>query len=1438
VVSNYFFGDNAPTQDNSLANTWTPSDQEPVNNSDGGVIDTIASIGAAPFQVAGGLAQGIANFVVGGAVSAVGAELATGAGVVNPLTTSNIARMGLQAKRFFLPFMFDEEDQQNLNANNEQWNRGADEWVKQYNMFSEGIAEHPLFKSETVDNTLGEGYKGAHNVHALMGAMTTWTADQGKAAGNKVMEWAASNPEKAQELAKQGITPEDYINEATAIETAINSIPLVLPYFGKDAYMAAREKMKSLKKANETGDVPNTMSGKYNRPENPNNGVMRNFPIEPTGKYIKPDLPFEQIKPDSMGLDSSRPGPMPSTDAPTTFLNKSGEVEQILGRNGFIRTFQKTHKGVDAATAEKAWNEYANEVTLQAYPDAYMAFEMKASGFNALKTTRTADGPMVEGVRDANQPNLTGEQIYLNHVFDAKNSSDPYAFKRTLTLEGTEYNLKDYVTYTPSEFFDTINNGVKADVLEQGTVRGPSVPFGSAGPEAPRGSRWRPNVTGPTLREMKLQDIYKAYINEKSREYGLEPIEDFNASVSRAFDIREMEFENLKLAQEQLAWKERYFENELEPLVEKIKTNLERGPNLEGTTPTSPRGYQKSKEGPDYTSEQVDAYFRSNAKQDIVEAHMEDIISKATTPITAKEIPWRGRRSQAGIARPDVFAEGIEKMAEPVVDLVKDAVDVKRSVEALTGAAPTGAVSGKRAKKTRKSKQSSTGMLFPDTERPIFNIKANDKFLGKRGSVLDSTFAEIIGATNAQEWMRKAQDKSPTLRRVLDSFDRPFEGMGRAVVNPYTETYKLRVAAFDQSIKTAFKSLNPSQWGSFGGLSKLQNAELNKVFRGITPLEKASPVIRKAYTDIRKVLDDHYSMMVKAGVPGLSDRIGYINNYLHRAYDMEGKFHLEDSWMKLMDKHKIDKTLGKEIFDNLTTHNRLYRVSPKDIDTFLNDNPLAHRKTAIDYERTLKMIPDRELAPFLNDNVYQTLTKYSEEWSHRLTFAERYGANMEKIRADLGKISEELEAVGEHLPKYAAQKIYGIVQALDNNYKQINSRTGKNIQKGILSAVNLALLPTVTLSSMAELIMPLGMTSAKDFVRSIPDTVSIAARKVARRVVKDVPKSLKEQLFDDTGAAFEGSNHIALSQIGQGLQTKVDHAFFTAVGLRHFTMFSKLSAVNSFISHAETLMKATKSEQTMKDWLKKGGFNAAKAKKLTEFLDYYQLDLGKGKDWFAKGMPKEHEFYAQIVRGALRFADDAVLTPNPATVPLWHSNPHFALVKHLKTFTSLMFTRVMRRAARNFMRNDMHYNLLYGPKALATATGMVATGVLINQIMDQMNYGDKPTPFEKTPGKEILRGFERVGFPGPLSYIYDSIYTSKLGLAGVVPGPAISLAIEGSIDVGKWLRQGDSKSLSKFIAKKASVLGKISGSRDWLQDNIQEGLDTIKPPASGKDWAF
>ena len=1440
--------------------------QEYTNQKDPGIMDRAISMGAYPFQVAGGLVQGFANFVFGGAANTMNAEIATGGGLLSGITKA------LDFKNLQGAFLSAAMSPEELAKHPELTTSAAedlDKWAKTYNEFSDIIGSHPLFAPEAVDKTaeFGEvvGRGGAKDVQGLMGAFTHWFSNVGETLGNKLMDAGENlSPEAQEQLA--GV--------ATAVETGVNAIPLLAPYFGKDIYQGIKGKLNKYNKANNVGDIANTAKGESAAMERlakagvdysltPDGDMMplakinygQRTAFDPTSARVRPGpvgpntispgtIDFEPTPAQSLNLDSSRPGPMRSTNEATAtavnpvtnMINPAGQIESVLGRNAFKAKYMRENQGISPEVAEAAWNEYANKVTLEAYPDAYIAYEMKASGLSALG----------KAAQKGENPNMTGRQAYLNHIFDAKNSSGGY--RNNLTLGGENYSLKDYITYTPSELRDAI--GMPKDVKFEGRSS-------AMGPQLPRDKFWKPDYLA-----RKTQDTYVEYINKKSADYGLEPVQDFNRAVQQAFEIRDMEFAKLKAVQEELAWKERYFQNELEPLEMKLKDAVKNPDTSNQTGPTSWRDARPSKEGPDYTSKQVQDFFDGRATDEIAAAHIEDLASRATNPVLSSfDEPWKGRINkgrmgkQAGVVQPGVFFEPIEaattQFAKAANKAISEGGNAKETINAITrGAgnmlgAPTerellnAAKKGKTKKSQIKKAIGLEAGPFSNTSRGVFNV--DKKFLGNSASrILDSAFGELLGLTNAQEWLRKAQDKSPTLRRILDSFDRPFEGMGKAQVMPFAETKKLRLAEFEQGVKAAIAPLGPTQWGKYGGLSKGQNAQLNGLLRGVLKPNQVTPGVRAAYKNIRNLLDKHYASIKGMGIPGVSNKIGYLENYFHRSYNLEGKWKMEQPFVDVLMKHGIEEKLAREIFNNLASSDSVYRVMPGGVDAFLSGGKNARRASAIDYERTLRQIPDSELLPFLDDNVYRTLSKYNEEWSHRTTFAERYGANMEGIRGALLQVSKEFEAKGEQFPRYAAQHIYDLVSALDHNYKRIENRTMRSLNSAALTATNIALLPLVTLNSMGELLMPMGVVGMRDFVKAMPETMKITARRLARKIKKDIPASMREEFFEATGAAFEQANHVSYAGLGKagGYATAIDEAFFKLVGLQHLTKFSKLHAVNSFYTHATGLMRASLSEATMKKWLKEGGFNGAKAQRLTEFMDYYGLDYNLGRDWVRKGMPKNHEFYPSMVRGALRFAEDAVLTPNPATLPLWYSNPHFALVKHLKPFTSLMFTRVMRRAFRNTIQHNAYYNMMYGPKALATATGMLAVGILINQINDELKYGGGPTPFDKTPKSELIRGVERVGFFGPASIVYDTVLTSKYGLASTIPGPFGSLAVEGSINVANYLKRNDSKGLAKFVASKASIFGKIQSTRDPIEKFVQETLQTMRPPKPSKDWRF
>ena len=887
----------------------------------------------------------------------------------------------------------------------------------------------------------------------------------------------------------------------------------------------------------------------------------------------------------------------------------------------------------------------------------------------------------------------------------------------------------------------------------------------------------------------KVHAAYLKYIKEKANQYGLEPVNNFTQAQERAFDIRDMEFKKLQSAQIDLAWKERYLEEVIGPAEERALA--EQSKQAVETRPEGRGDFLRSNEGPDYTSEQVQDYFDYNAARDIADAHIDYTVNRATRPVDPDgNLPPRNFRRQGGYADPEVFKEGTAKM----VELVRNFGDDKSLAElAREGKLPPPEVS--------------------NVDRP-----------------LSASIYEWLGLSTSIDWIRANQEFSPTMKTILDKLDRPLEGQGRGDTTTFNEAYKMSIAKFNQDIKTALSPLAPREYGTYGGLSKKQNKMLLDYMRGILPEHKTPLKVRQAANGVRKVLDAKHKELVDAGIPGLSDKIGYLENYMHRVYDPRKMKKNKQGWLDVMAKHDINLGFAEEIYNNLVNHERLFRVEPDSFsDLFKDSGDAARRKSSIDYERILADIPDSELAPFLSDNFHDIMVKYGQEAAHRKSFGERFGINKEILNADLYQASKELAAAGKPMPHYVGQRIYDVVNAIDHNYNQIKSPAMRKFQRGVLAGTNLALLPLVTLVSTPELLVPLSKVGVGDFVRAMPHTLGIVARRTARRIYNDIPKNQREMMFEATSAAMDAMSQERMLALFSGEASALDALTFKMYGLHHFTRFSKLSAVNAFVSHMESLLKAAESEKSFNRWKAQGGFTGARAARLQEFLDYYGMDLVEGLEWQRAGRPNSGTFYNKMVRGALRFSEDSVLTPNPATVPLWHSNPHLAWLKHLSTFPAMMMTRVMQPWMRNMSTQRNNFNpMLYGPQVGATIGGMLAMGYFINQLTDMLRWGSaSDTPFEKTAFKEGIRAFERVGFLGPLSKITDSVFYSKYGLFSTVFGPSVALAGEASIYTKDILTKGQTTQMSKFLAKNASIFGRLEGTRDPLTDLINDNLKEV-----------
>ena len=202
-----------------------------------------------------------------------------------------------------------------------------------------------------------------------------------------------------------------------------------------------------------------------------------------------------------------------------------------------------------------------------------------------------------------------------------------------------------------------------------------------------------------------------------------------------------------------------------------------------------------------------------------------------------------------------------------------------------------------------------------------------------------------------------------------------------------------------------------------------------------------------------------------------------------------------------------------------------------------------------------------------------------------------------------------------------------------------------------------------------------------------------------------------------------------MNQMFAGDFTWAGNLVFRANGLYYWTKWMNNLAVGTFDAMARDYFTRKAAGKKLNMW-------PAEELRMQKLMEYYRLDLKEGIKWAKEGHKLEGAFFEKLKKGALTFAEDSVLTPNPAIVPLWHSNPGLAWLKHLKAFPTLIGNTVLRRWAMdiNHSFRDNGMPLVSGRNAtyaVGTGMAMLLTAHLSNVITDEIRYGEE-NPFYKT----------------------------------------------------------------------------------------------------------
>ena len=389
-------------------------------------------------------------------------------------------------------------------------------------------------------------------------------------------------------------------------------------------------------------------------------------------------------------------------------------------------------------------------------------------------------------------------------------------------------------------------------------------------------------------------------------------------------------------------------------------------------------------------------------------------------------------------------------------------------------------------------------------------------------------------------------------------------------------------------------------------------------------------------------------------------------------------------------------------------------------------------------------------------------------------------------------------------------------------YKMGGNKQWIRVQRGAQAVLNAALLPLATVASFPEAMLPLYNGGVKAYARALPSAIGTAALQVGKMIHKDFLKLDKTRAMIIT-EQIRKSGDIAvmerLNALWSGDTGGWSNVVFRLNMLHYWTKWMNHLSVGTYDAMVKDYFKSKVAG-------KKTGLFRGEEVRMERLMEYYGLDVAEGMAWSRGGSKLEGPFFEKLKRGAHMFAEDSVLTPNPAILPLWHSNPNLAWLRHLKTFPTLIGNKVMAKWGTEIIKGYRDQGMpISGGRAgmytIGTGMGLVGTAMLSNVIIDFIRYGEDGNPLYKKKYKNlsdnqrmVLRALERAGIFGMGNYVFDSIFHSYTGAAGVFMGPMVAKADLLFKALADGIIKGDPRALARELVKLTPVLNVNKKVRD------------------------
>lgn len=438
----------------------------------------------------------------------------------------------------------------------------------------------------------------------------------------------------------------------------------------------------------------------------------------------------------------------------------------------------------------------------------------------------------------------------------------------------------------------------------------------------------------------------------------------------------------------------------------------------------------------------------------------------------------------------------------------------------------------------------------------------------------------------------------------------------------------------------------------------------------------------------------------------------------------------------------------------------------------LEEKGTVNRNNSLEQHRKLSAVDPAVLDKWAKDiDILEVLDMYTQSSAERISYAERFGANNEKLHG-LARLAQ-LEGLekGKPVNPAAIEKLYNIADLQQRVTAKRVSPEYRDRVRTIKTIMNYKTLPLATLSSIVEPLFLAPKVGTKPFIKGGMKAVETSARKLARTFLKNIPESEFEKALQGMNTGFREALGTLSARhgedLGQFTPTKADQLLFKYNLLAPWTEFTRIwaqgSALEAFKQDARLLNDLSQSK----------GARAQAAQRLGEA----GTDPNKALQWEARGSRQDDPLFREMQAGAINVAEDVIFKPDAVRKPTWINSPHWfpQLFGQLKTFP-ITFTNRLAVPVLNKLRQvqgaqspEMYLRTLI-TMSLATV-GFIMQDAMKSAIRE----GNLDKWEDKTPEERIANAAMQLG---GTSLFVDPFAAEASGGSALetVAGPALGSA--------------------------------------------------------------